>query len=43
MAVKEFPAGSQLIQSEQAIAALHVIAKGSVRASYPGSFVQGGL
>ncbi len=36
MAVKEFPAGSQLIQSEQAIAALHVIAKGSVRASYPG-------
>ena len=36
MAVKESPAGSQLIQSEQAIAALHVIAKGSVRASYPG-------
>lgn len=36
MAVKEFPAGTQLIQSEQNLTALHVIAKGSVRASYPG-------
>lgn len=36
MAVKEFPAGTQLIQSEQNLTALHVIAKGSVRATYPG-------
>lgn len=36
MAVKEFPAGTQLIQSEQNLTALHVVAKGSVCASYPG-------
>ncbi len=36
MALKEFPAGQILLQSEQAITALHVIAKGTVRASYPG-------
>lgn len=36
MAVKEFPAGAQLIQSEQNLTALHLIAKGSVRADYPG-------
>lgn len=36
MAVKEFPAGTQLIQSEQNLTALHLIAKGSVRADYPG-------
>ncbi|MBD5489019.1 MAG: cyclic nucleotide-binding domain-containing protein [Lachnospiraceae bacterium] len=36
MAVKEFPAGTLLVQSEQAINALHVIAKGTVRATYPG-------
>lgn len=36
MAVKEFPSGTVLIQSEQAISALHLITKGSVRASYPG-------
>ena len=36
MSVKEFPAGTVLVQSEQAITALHVIAKGTVRASYPG-------
>lgn len=36
MAVKEFPAGTQLIQSEQNLTALHVIAKGSVCASFPG-------
>lgn len=36
MAVKEFPSGAQLIQSEQNLTALHVIAKGSVCASYPG-------
>lgn len=36
MAVKEFPAGTRLIQSEQNLTALHVIAKGSVCASYPG-------
>lgn len=28
MAVKEFPAGTQLIQSEQNLTALHLIAKG---------------
>lgn len=36
MAVKEYPAGTQLVQSEQNITALHVIAKGTVRATYPG-------
>lgn len=36
MAVKEFPAGTQFIQSEQNLTALHVIAKGSVCATYPG-------
>ncbi|MCH5261703.1 MAG: hypothetical protein J1F42_02215 [Lachnospiraceae bacterium] len=36
MAVKEYPAGTILAQSEQAITALHVIAKGTVRATYPG-------
>lgn len=36
MAVKEFPAGTQLIQSGQNLSTLHVIAKGSVLASYPG-------
>lgn len=36
MAVKEYPAGTQLVQSEQSITALHVIAKGTVRATYPG-------
>ncbi|MCM1038004.1 MAG: cyclic nucleotide-binding domain-containing protein [Ruminococcus sp.] len=36
MAVKEYTAGSLLIQSEQALTALYVIAKGSVRATYPG-------
>lgn len=36
MAVKEYPAGTTLVQSEQAINTLHVIAKGTVRATYPG-------
>lgn len=36
MAIKEFPAGTQLIQSEQNLTALHVVAKGSVCATYPG-------
>lgn len=36
MAVKEYPAGTQLVQSEQNITALYVIAKGTVRATYPG-------
>lgn len=36
MAVKEFPAGTILVQSEQAITSLRVIAKGTVRATYPG-------
>ena len=36
MAVKEFPAGTVLIQSGQSITALHMIVKGTVRATYPG-------
>ena len=36
MGVKEFPAGTVLVQSEQAITALHMIANGTVRATYPG-------
>ena len=36
MAMKEYPAGTLLVQSEQAINTLHVIAKGTVRATYPG-------
>lgn len=36
MAVKEIPAGKILVQKEQAITSLHVIAKGTVRATYPG-------
>lgn len=36
MAVKEFPAGTILVQSEQTISSLHMIAKGTVRATYPG-------
>ena len=36
MAVKEYPMGAPLMQREQAITALYVITKGTVRASYPG-------
>ena len=36
MVAKEFPAGTVLVQSEQPINALYVIAKGTVRATYPG-------
>ena len=36
MAVKEFPAGTVLIQSGQTITALHMIVKGTVQATYPG-------
>ena len=36
MAVKEFPAGTVLVQSGQPISALHVITKGTVRATFPG-------
>lgn len=36
MNVKEFPAGTVVVQSEQPINALHVIAKSTVRATYPG-------
>ena len=36
MSVKEFPAGTSIVQSEQPVNALYVITKGSVRASYPG-------
>ncbi len=36
MAAKEYKAGTLLIQEEQALTALHVIAKGSVRAIFPG-------
>lgn len=36
MAAKEYKAGTLLIQEEQALSALHVIAKGSIRATFPG-------
>ena len=36
MAVKEFPAGTILAQNGQAISALHLITKGTVRATYLG-------
>ena len=36
MAVKEIPADKILVRKEQAITSLHVIAKGTVRATYPG-------
>lgn len=36
MAVKEFPAGTVLAQNGQAINALHLITKGTVRATYQG-------
>lgn len=36
MAAKEYSSGAVLVQSEQAISALHVITKGTVHASYPG-------
>ncbi|MBO5209836.1 MAG: hypothetical protein J6B68_10930 [Lachnospiraceae bacterium] len=36
MAAKEYKAGTLLIQEEQALTALHVIAKGSIRATFPG-------
>lgn len=36
MAAKEFPAGTIVVPSEQPINALYVIAKGTVRATYPG-------
>lgn len=36
MAVKEFPAGTILAQSGQTISALHLITKGTVRATFPG-------
>ena len=36
MAAKEYKAGTTLIQEEQSLTALHVIAKGSIRASFPG-------
>lgn len=36
MAVQEYPMGALLTQSEQTITSLHIIARGSVRASFPG-------
>lgn len=36
MAAKEFPAGTVIVPGEQPINALYVIAKGTVRATYPG-------
>ena len=36
MAVKDFPAGTVLVQSGQPISALHVITKGTVCVTYPG-------
>ena len=35
MAVKEFPAGELLFQSEQPVTAIHLITNGTVRATYP--------
>ena len=40
MAVKEFPAGETLFQSEQPVTAIHLITKGTVRASWPGGELQ---
>lgn len=40
MAVKEFPAGEILFQNEQPITAIHLITKGTVRASWPGGEFQ---
>ncbi len=40
MAVKEFPAGEILFQNEQPVTAIHLITKGTVRASYPGGEFQ---
>lgn len=36
MAAQQYSAGTALFQSEQTISALHVIAKGTVKATYPG-------
>ena len=36
MAVKEYPAGTILVQSEQTITALHVVTSGTVHVTYPG-------
>ncbi len=40
MAVKEFPAGEILFQSEQPVTAIHLITKGTVRVTYPGGEFQ---
>ena len=40
MAVKEFPAGEILFQSEQPVTAIHLITNGTVRATYPGGEFQ---
>lgn len=40
MAVKEFPAGETLFQNEQPVTAIHLITKGTVRATYPGGEFQ---
>lgn len=40
MAVKEFPAGELLFQSEQPVSAIHLITNGTVRAAYPGGEFQ---
>ena len=40
MAVKEFPAGELLFQSEQPVTAIHLITNGTVRATYPGGEFQ---
>ena len=40
MAVKEFPAGELLFQSEQPVTAIHLITNGTVRATWPGGEFQ---
>ncbi|MEZ3507481.1 MAG: hypothetical protein K1W10_11170 [Lachnospiraceae bacterium] len=40
MAIKEFPAGEILFQSEQPVTSIHLITRGTVQATYPGGSFQ---
>ncbi len=40
MAIKEFPAGEILFQSEQPVTSIHLITRGTVQATYPGGGFQ---
>ena len=40
MAIKEFPAGEILFQSEQPVTSIHLITRGTVQATYPGGCFQ---